>query len=130
MRWPRTVAGCAIIAAALGCTSMAAVTNLRDQPCQQNFATALSEILLAEGEEPARAQKVAEQADLIGSTFDYGPRPFLVSSQSGTDYSFFVEKTGEQCRLRLYGRQKGFTRYTNNLTYIQTKALPGCQCRE
>lgn len=27
--------------------------------------------------------------------------------------------------MRLYGRQKGFTRYTNNLTYIRTRKLSG-----
>ncbi len=97
MRLRRTLAGCAIIGAALGCTSIAAVTNLRDQPCQQNSAMALSEILLAEGEEPARVQKIVDKADLLGSAFDYGPRPFVVSSQSGTDHSFFVEKKGEKC---------------------------------
>ena len=113
-----------------GCTTMAALTNVREQPCQRQFASALSEMLLAEGEQPERAQKVVDKAELLGSAFDFGPRPFLVSSQSGTDYSFFVEKKGDACLLRLYGRQKGFTRYTNNLTYIQSKDLPGCQCRE
>jgi hypothetical protein len=58
-------------------------------------------ILLEEGEEPERAQKVVDHAETIGSVFDYGPRPFSVSSQSGTDYVFFVEKTGENCLLRL-----------------------------
>lgn len=38
---------------------------------------------------------------------------------------FFVERKGEECLLRLYGRQKGFTRYTNNLTYIRTRDLSG-----
>lgn len=51
--------------------------------------------------------------------------PLSVSSQSGTDYSFFVEKKGEGCLLHLNGKQKGFTRYTNNLTYIRTKELSG-----
>jgi hypothetical protein len=115
---------------AIGCTSMATVTNVRDQPCRQNFARALSEILVEEGEEPERAQKVVDHAAMIGSVFDYGPRPFSISSQSGTDYSFFVDKNGEECLLHLYGRQKGFSRYTNNLTYIRTKPLPGCECRE
>lgn len=109
---------------------MATVTNVRDQPCRQNFASALSDILVEEGEELERAQKVVDHAETIGVVFDYGPRPFSVSSQSGTDYLFFVEQKSEECLLRLYGRQKGFTRYTNNLTYIRTKELPGCQCRE
>ncbi len=109
---------------------MAQVTNLRDQACQQTFATALSEILVEEGEQPERARKVIERSGELAGTFEFGPRPFMVSSQSGTDYSFFVEKKGERCLLRLYGRQKGFTRYTNNLTSISTRDLPGCQCSE
>lgn len=120
----------ALLAASLGCTSMAAVTNAREQPCQQNVATALSEILVAQGEQPERAQKVVDRADLLATAFDYGPRPFTVSSQSGTDYSLFVEKKGERCLMRLYGRQRGFISYTNNLTYIETRELPGCQCAE
>ncbi len=122
--------GSAAVITALGCTTMAAVTNLRDQPCQHNFATALAEILIAEGEQPERAQAVITHAERLGTAFDFGPRPFSVSSQSGTDYSFFVQKKGEQCLLRLYGRSRGFMRYTNNLTYIQTTELSGCQCRD
>lgn len=119
-----------LLGGAIGCTTMATLTNVGDQPCRQNFASALSDILIEEGEPPERAQRLIENADSIGSVFDYGPRPFAVSSHSGTDYLFFVEKKGEDCLLRLYGRQKGFTRYTNNLTYIRTKELSGCQCRE
>ncbi|GKS56481.1 hypothetical protein YTPLAS18_00080 [Nitrospira sp.] len=117
-------------AALVGCTTMAAITNPREQPCRQNFAAALADILVAEGEETARAQQLMGKAGLLGSVFDYGPRPFSVSSQTGTDYSFFVEKKGDDCVLRLYGRQKGFTRYTNNLTYIESRNLTGCQCHE
>jgi bacteriorhodopsin len=36
-----------LLGGAIGCTTMATVTNVRDQPCQQNVASALSEILLA-----------------------------------------------------------------------------------
>ena len=58
------------------------------------------------------------------------PRPFLVASSSGTDYSFFVEKKKSGCILRLYGRQKGFVSYTNDLTYIDSRPLSGCACAE
>ncbi len=61
---------------------------------------------------------------------DYGPRPFLVASPSGTDYTFFVQEKKPICLLRLYGRQKGFWSYTNNLTYIATRPLPNCACSE
>ena len=59
-----------------------------------------------------------------------GPRPFLVASPSGTDYAFFVERKDDACLLRLYGRQKGFVTYTNNLTYIATQPLAPCRCEE
>jgi hypothetical protein len=55
-----------LFSGAIGCTSMATVTNVRDQPCRQNFARALSEILVEEGEEPERAQKVVDHAATIG----------------------------------------------------------------
>jgi hypothetical protein len=129
MRW-RTSCAWLLLGGTIGCTTIATVSNVGDQPCRQNFATALSEILVEEGEETERAQKVLDHAEVIGSVFDYGPRPFSISSRCGTDYSFFVEKKSEECLVHLYGRQKGFTRYTNNLTYIRTKPLPGCQCRE
>jgi hypothetical protein len=41
-----------------------------------------------------------------------------------------VEKKKSGCLLRLYGKQKGFTSYTNNLNYIATRPLPDCLCRE
>lgn len=90
-----------LLSGTIGCTTMATVTNVRDQPCRQYFAADLSEILVEEGEEPERAQTIVDHAEKIGSVFDYGPRPFSVSSQSGTAYSFFVEKPGEECLLRL-----------------------------
>ena len=52
----------------------------------------------------------------------------MVSAPSGTDYSLFVEPTDEGCLLRLCGRQKGFTSYTNNITWIETRPLPACRC--
>ncbi len=56
---------------------MATVTNVRDQPCRQHFASALSDILVEEGEELERAQKVVDHAETIGVVFDYGPRPLF-----------------------------------------------------
>jgi hypothetical protein len=73
---------------------MTTVTNVGDQPCRQRFASALSDILVEEGEKPGRAQKVVDHTETIVAVFDYGQRPFSVSFQSGTDYSFFVEKKG------------------------------------
>ena len=88
----RTIWAWLLFGGALGCTTMATMTNVRDQPCRQNFSSALSEMLVEEGEETDRVQRLVENPDSVGSVFDYGPRPFSVSSRSGTDYSFFVGK--------------------------------------
>ena len=61
---------------------------------------------------------------------ELGPRPFTLLAPSGVDYAFFVEADGKECVLRLYGRQKGFVSYTNNLTYIASRTLAGCVCAE
>ena len=54
----------------------------------------------------------------------------MIQAPSGTDYTLFVEKKKSGCLLRLVEKQKGFTRYTNNLTYINTQPLPSCFCEE
>ena len=41
-----------------------------------------------------------------------------------------IERKDDACLLRLYGRQKGFVSYTNNLTYIATRPLTACACAE
>jgi len=134
-RWvPRAAMGLpAILAAAsvtIGCTSVAQVTNLAESTCQASFETEMTAVLSAEGETPENAAALAHSAITILTLGDLGPRPFLVAAPSGTDYSFFVEKTKSSCILRLYGRQKGFVSYTNNLTYIDSRTLPGCSCAE
>jgi hypothetical protein len=113
-----------------GCTTIAHVVNLKDAPCAASFETGLSSILTEQGEKSDVAQTLAHRAYRINTTADYGPRPFYVGAPSGTDYAFFVQKKDDRCLLRLYGRQKGFTSYTNNLTYISTRELPGCACEE
>jgi hypothetical protein len=113
-----------------GCASVAQVTNVSDDACRGSFQNALSSILTAEGEKPEVAEKLVAHAVSILSTGLVGPRPFLVSSPSGTDYELFVQAKKPGCLLRLYARQKGFVRYTNNMTYIQTRPLPACACAE
>ena len=123
----------AIVAAAsmaIGCTSVAQVTNLAESTCQASFETEMAAVLSAEGETPENATALARSATAMLTLGDLGPRPFLVAAPSGTDYSFFVEKTKSSCILRLYGRDKGFVSYTNNLTYIDSRPLPGCSCAE
>ena len=113
-----------------GCTTVAQVTTLSDENCHNKIREQLNAILLDEGEKPDTANRLAVNTTTVLATGALGPRPFGVSSPSGADYSFFVQRKGEECLLRLYGRQKGFTRYTNNLTYIATRSLEGCACAE
>lgn len=133
MRTPRVLMLFALAAAAVfstSCATVARVVNLREAPCTASFEARLSSILTEEREKPDIAETLAHRAYLILTKVEYGPRPFFVSSPSGIDYAFFVQKKHDRCLLRLYGRQKGFTSYTNNLTYISTRELPGCACEE
>jgi uncharacterized protein YceK len=119
-----------IVMAASGCTSVAQLTNLADPSCSATFQTQLASVLVQEGETAETAQALAQSTDLALSSGRVGPRPFLVSSPKGTDYSFFIQPKKSGCFLRLYGRQRGFTSYTNNLTYIATRPLSGCACSQ
>ena len=113
-----------------GCTTVAQITTLSDESCHRTVQGQLESILLEEGETPEVANRLAVNTTVVLATGSLGPRPFGVSSPSGADYSLFVQLKGDQCLLRLYGRRKGFTRYTNNLTYIATRSLNGCACAE
>jgi len=112
------------------CTSVGSLTNLEDPPCRNALARDLAEILESQGEKQAVAAALADHTVRALAASDPGPRPFLLASSSGTDYTFFVERKRSSCVLRLYGRQRGFVRYRNNLTYIDSRPLPGCTCRE
>ena len=74
--------------------------------------------------------QLAERTSANLRSHGVGPRPFVVESPSGADYGLFVQKDKASCLLRLYGRQKGFVSYTNNLTYIATEPLAPCECAE
>lgn len=113
-----------------GCATVAQVTTLSDQNCRHTFVDRMSSILVEQGEKQEVAEKLAESTTTVLSTGSLGPRPFLVASPSGADYGFFVEQKSSDCLLRLFSRQKGFTRYRNNLTYIATRQLDGCMCAE
>ena len=113
-----------------GCTTVAQVTNLTEAPCAASFEGRLSSILTEQREKPDIVETVAHRTYLMLTMANLGPRPFIVASPSGTDYTFFVQKKHGGCLLRLYGRSKGFMSYTNNLTYISTRELPDCACQE
>jgi hypothetical protein len=118
----------AALAFGQGCVSVAKLTNLGDARCQDQFRQGIAKALEEEGESAENARHLAERTAQSGHFEQYGPRAFMVLGPSGTDYTFFVEKKGPSCLLRLVEKQKGFTRYTNNLTYINTQPLPDCQC--
>jgi hypothetical protein len=112
----------------VGCAAVAQVTSLDDPTCKSTVREQLNAVLIEQGEKPEIAERLAVNTTTVLATGALGPRPFGVSSSSGADYSFFVQQKGSKCLLRLYGRQKGFTRYSNNLTYIASRSLDGCQC--
>ncbi len=130
---PRTV-GAGWLALGLffltGCTAVAQVTTWSDESCRQKVRAQLQSILTEEGEQGDVANRLAVNTTVVLAAGSLGPRPFRVSSPSGAEYSFFMQRKGEGCLLQLFGRQKGFTRYTNNLTYISTRSLDGCACAE
>jgi hypothetical protein len=113
-----------------GCTTVAQVTSLSDQNCRHMFVDRMSSILVEEGENDDVAAKLAESTVSVLSSGALGPRPFRVASSSGADYGFFVQQKSSGCLLRLFSKQKNFMRYSNNLTYIATRQLDGCQCAE
>lgn len=90
----------------------------------------MGSILVGEGEQQDIADKLAESTVSVLASGALGPRPFLVASPSGADYGFFVQQKSSDCLLRLFRRQKGGTRYSNNLTYIAMRRLDESQCAE
>jgi hypothetical protein len=115
---------------AAGCASVAQITTLSDPGCHQSLTGALAAVLQAQGETPRVARELADSTAAALQAMNPGPRPFLIAAPSGVDYSFFVQRKGSSCILRLYGRQKGFVSYTNNISYIATEPLAPCECAE
>ena len=126
----RVIAALAPSMLATGCASMAQVTTLADTACHAAFVEGMTTILISQHEDPALSGRLANDAAAALEGARRGPRPFLVASTSGADYAFFVQRDGDACLLRLYGRDKGFVSYTNNLTYIDTRPLAPCRCAE
>lgn len=110
-----------------GCTSTAMLTTLDQGACRDATVAAIADVLRAQGE---TEQVDALASDAVAALPALGPRPFLVMGRSGTDYSFFVQRKEATCLLRLYAREKGFTSYVNNMSYIETRSLVPCGCRE
>jgi hypothetical protein len=130
LRLSALLIGLATAVVPVGCTTVAQVTNLTEGQCTASLESGLVSILTEQGEKDETAASVAHRTRQMLATTELGPRPFVVASPSGTDYTFFIQKKRNRCLLRLYGRRKGFTSYTNNLTYIATRELSGCACQE
>ena len=113
-----------------GCTTVAQITSASEPACRQALDSGLARIFEAQGESAAVARQLAGSTTSSLATGNPGPRPFVVSSPSGVDYGLFIQMDGASCLLRLFGRQKGFVSYTNNLTYIATEPLAQCRCAE
>lgn len=111
-----------------GCTTVGQVRNLEDPACRQSLESGVAQILLAQGENAGEAERLAQRTVSALYLSPDGPRPFALAANSGTDYHFIVQPTRTLCQLRLYGRVRGFTRVTNNLTWIESRPLVGCEC--
>ena len=109
---------------ALDCATVAQV-ELNDPVCEADFQDQMASILIQEGEKLDDAQAMAHRASLEVSYGDVGVRPFSIGSRT-TDYTFFVQKKKSGCMLRLVSRQKGFTLYTNDITYIAMRPVAPC----
>jgi hypothetical protein len=112
-----------------GCTTVGQVSNLSTDPaCAAQFEDALADIFTSQRETPADAAHLAGLTHRMVALGNLGPRPFAVPAPSGTDYYLLVESSRTVCKLRLYGRVRGFTRVTNNISWIESRELPACRC--
>ena len=130
LRFPLLSSALAAAVVSTGCATVAQLANPTEERCSVSFESQLSSILIEQSEKADVAATLAHRTYLILTSGEVGPRTFLVSSPSGTDYGFFIQKKRDHCLVRLYGRRKGFVSYTNNLTYISTRELSGCACRD
>lgn len=119
----------ALLAAGCGPT-IARVANPAAPKCQESLRDAFALILVGQDEKVEVAEELADTATEYLTENELGPRPFIVSSPSGTDYAFFFddERNPSRCLLRLVSWRKGLVQYTNHVTYIATRPLPGCKC--
>jgi hypothetical protein len=127
------VAAAAVVAMAAlaGCSpTVAQLLNPGYPRCQESLRKAFEITLIGQGETDEVAQKVAADAVQALADVELGARPFKVSSPSGVDYGYFFEREDDRCLLRLVAWQKGFVQYSNNVTFIATRPLPGCGCKQ
>ena len=119
------------MAALAGCSpSVARLLNPKYPRCQESLRKAFEITLAGQGETDEVAQKVAAGAVQALVDAELGARPFKVSSPSGVDYGYFFEREDDRCLLRLVAWQKGFVQYSDNVTFLATRPLPGCGCKQ
>jgi hypothetical protein len=125
---PRARAALATATAILfaGCATIGQI-DLSDERCAGDFRTQIASILVEQGETPDVAAELGQRAVEDVGFGEAGQRPFVVGSRT-TDYTFFVQKKKRGCLLRLLSRRRGFSRYTNDITYIASRALTRCRC--
>ncbi len=111
-----------------GCMTIARVANLEDASCRDTLGNAISTILVGQHERAEIADRLARDVVSAAVPEVRPPPPFRVSSPSGTDYIFLLQRREKGCLLRLWGRQTDSSSYINDLTYIATEPLPGCVC--
>jgi len=87
--------GCKIavmLCVTVGCTNVAQVTTFDDPSCKSTVRDQLNSVLIEEGEKSEIAERLAVNTTTVLATGILGPRPFGVSSPSGVDYSFFIQR--------------------------------------
>ncbi|HVS13438.1 MAG TPA: hypothetical protein VMV46_05925 [Thermoanaerobaculia bacterium] len=117
-----------LLASLAGCATVARFSNLDEPECREDLRHSLATILMLQGEEQEDALPLALESVAALAAADPGPRPFLVASPSGVDYSFFLQQKERRCLLRLYAKRRGFKERVNNLTFIETRELRACGC--
>jgi hypothetical protein len=119
-----------IVASLAACRSaiVARLLNPRSERCQASLHKAFSLMLVGQGEQPEIAEKMADDAIQALADVEMGARPFKLSAPSGYDYGFFFEREDNRCLLRLVAWQKGIVQYSDAVTYLATRPLPGCAC--
>ena len=122
----RIAAAAVLLSALLAACATVGEVDLSDEACAATFRRQIASILAGQGEEPDEAETMAQRA-VVGMGFGPGLRPFVVGSRT-TDYTFFVDRKKTGCLLRLLSRERGLVRYSNDVTYIDSRPLPGCRC--
>lgn len=111
------------------CVSMGRILNLEASSCTDSLSEQLTISLIGQGEKSDEAKQTARHSVHLLQLVKLGKRPFGVSTRDA-DYTYFIENSKGNCVLRLLSIRKGFWRYSNNLTFIDTRIVPECLCED